>query len=110
MAAVAACRRVGLLGSNSVIASTGFRGGGGGFGVSKSSFPSISGCRNFSELVKSNGKRLFLVDTLALVIVIPTFPFLSLSFHCFPCLVAELQLGEVNFLFNFVILSHSVVV
>lgn len=88
MAAVAACRRVGLLGSNSVIASTGFRGGGGGggFGVSKSSFPSISGCRNFSELVKSNGKRLFLVDTLALVIVIPTFPFLSISlFSLFGC-------------------------
>lgn len=58
----------------------------GGFGVSKvpsnsfesaitfdpfsASFPSVSGIRRLSQqqLVKSNGKHLFLVDTLALVI------------------------------------------
>ncbi|KAI4327690.1 hypothetical protein L6164_020120 [Bauhinia variegata] len=72
MAAAAACKRVGQLGL-------------GGFGASKvpssleraiynplsPSFTSIS-CRqndyrHFCQLVKSNGKRLFLVDTLALV-------------------------------------------
>jgi hypothetical protein len=35
--------------------------------------PSLSTTRSFSQLVKSNGKHLFLVDTLALVI--PLFPF-----------------------------------
>ncbi|KAL9327104.1 hypothetical protein ACSQ67_007749 [Phaseolus vulgaris] len=42
-------------------------------------FP-VSGTRHFSQLVKSNGKHLFLVDTLALVIIY-IFPLI-----CFPCL------------------------
>ncbi|KAJ7953081.1 Protein FMP32 mitochondrial [Quillaja saponaria] len=78
MAAVAACKRVGQLGTNSGIGLTGL----GGFGASKALSPSYDSCsaslasipcyrqidcRHFNQLVKSNGKRLFLVDTLALV-------------------------------------------
>ncbi|KAJ7944204.1 protein FMP32, mitochondrial-like [Quillaja saponaria] len=86
MAAVAACKRVGLLGTNFGIGLTRL----GGFvnGSSKSLSPwertlsiydpfsaslNSTPCprqidfRNNSQLVKSNGRRLFLVDTLALV-------------------------------------------
>jgi hypothetical protein len=68
MAAVAACRRLGILGTNSGIGLTGF---GGAFGNRALKFsPSIynSSSMHFSQFVKSNGQRLFLVDTLALVI------------------------------------------
>ncbi|GAU26276.1 hypothetical protein TSUD_224680 [Trifolium subterraneum] len=69
MAAVAACRRLGILGTNSGIGLTGF---GGAFGNRALKFsPSIynnnSSSKHFSQLLKSNGQRLFLVDTLALV-------------------------------------------
>jgi hypothetical protein len=47
--------------------------------------PSLSTTRSFSQLVKSNGKHLFLVDTLALVI--PLFPFI-LPFLVFVLLVS----------------------
>ncbi|KAF7828928.1 protein FMP32, mitochondrial-like [Senna tora] len=77
MAAIAACRRMGHMATHSGIALTGL----GGFGVSKvppsferafynpllASLSSISLSRQNSQLVKSNGKRMFLVDTLALV-------------------------------------------
>ncbi|OAY60828.1 protein FMP32, mitochondrial [Manihot esculenta] len=65
MSAVAVCRRVGQIGTNSGI----FLGRNRGFGapLNCDSFVSISGSRQISQLVKSNGKRLFLVDTLALV-------------------------------------------
>ncbi|XP_004512098.1 protein FMP32, mitochondrial-like [Cicer arietinum] len=64
MAAVAACKRLGKFGTNSGIALNGF----GGFGIRDSKFsPSISSSMHFSQFVKSNGQRLFLVDTLALV-------------------------------------------
>jgi len=63
----------------------------GAFGASKSKVSSsferaifhpfpVSGTRHVSQLVKSNGKHLFLVDTLALVIIY-SFPLI-----CFPCL------------------------
>ncbi|KAE8010577.1 hypothetical protein FH972_006937 [Carpinus fangiana] len=73
MAAAAACRRWGRLGTKLEI--TGFR----GFGASTSICDPLSAslasvfpysqlhCRQISQLVQSNGKRLFLVDTLALV-------------------------------------------
>lgn len=98
MAAVAACKRVGLLGTNSAIALTRF---GGYYGASKS-FPPISSFRHFSHLVKSNGQRLFLVDTLALVICFPLLNsffllwiFFLFPFHVpsFPCLVAVMEKG-----------------
>ncbi|KAL1316497.1 hypothetical protein HN51_068691 [Arachis hypogaea] len=64
MAAAAACKRLAQLGTRSGIAMpiTQFS----SFGASKS-FSSNSSLRSFSQLVKSNGQRLFLVDTLALV-------------------------------------------
>lgn len=87
MAAAAAYRRWGQLGTNS-----GIRGFGASDLVSSWDKPiydpsniclsaSVSPnrqlhCRHISQLVKSNGKRLFLVDTLALVI----------TFHLFYCL------------------------
>ena len=53
MAAVVACKRLGKIGS---------------FQTRVSKFaPYISGSKHFSQFVKSNGQRLFLVDTLALV-------------------------------------------
>lgn len=68
MAAAAACKRVGQLGTNSGFGLSGF----GGPAASKVAVsPSLEyrhlDCRLISQLVKSNGKRLFLVDTLALV-------------------------------------------
>lgn len=63
MAAAAACRRVGLLGRNSGIGLHGY----GVYGSSQVLSPALD-YRQISQLVKSNGKRLFLVDTLALVI------------------------------------------
>lgn len=82
-AAAWACKRVGQLGSNSGVSLIGL----GGFGASRvpssvdraiydpfsAPLPSISGrrqisCRHISQMVNSNGNRLFLVDTLALVI------------------------------------------
>ncbi|PQM36203.1 protein FMP32 mitochondrial [Prunus yedoensis var. nudiflora] len=68
MAAAAAYKRVGLLGTNSGCGLSGF----GGPAASKVAVsPSLEyrhlDCRLTSQLVKSNGKRLFLVDTLALV-------------------------------------------
>ena len=75
MAAI--CKGVGQL--------TGF----GGFGFEASKLPSVSATRRSSQLVKSNGKHLFLVDTLALVIYIPFssfrfYSFISLFIHsCF---------------------------
>ncbi|OMO57013.1 hypothetical protein CCACVL1_26083 [Corchorus capsularis] len=83
MAAVAACKRVGQFGSNSGIIGGSFRFR--GFGTPNvvspldtapfspsairlsASSASFSHTRRLSQLVKSNGKRLFLVDTLALV-------------------------------------------
>lgn len=67
MAAAAACKRVGQLGTNSGFGLSGF----GGPAASKVAVsPSLEyrhlDCRLISQLVKSNGKRLFLVDTLAL--------------------------------------------
>ncbi|XP_048431514.1 protein FMP32, mitochondrial-like [Pyrus x bretschneideri] len=68
MAAAAACRRVAQLGTGSGIGLSGFGGAG---GASRAVSPSLEyrhlDCRLTSQLVKSNGKRLFLVDTLALV-------------------------------------------
>lgn len=68
MAAAAACKRVGLLGRNSGIGLYGF----GVYGSSQVLSPAFRypdlDYRQISQLVKSNGKRLFLVDTLALVI------------------------------------------
>ena len=64
MAAVAACKRLGKIGINSEIAVTGLR----GFGNRASKFaPYVSGYMHFSQFAKSNGQRLFLVDTFALV-------------------------------------------
>ncbi|CAL8988795.1 unnamed protein product [Prunus brigantina] len=68
MAAATACKRVGQLGTNSGFGLSGF----GGPAASKVAVsPSLEcrhlDCRLTSQLVKSNGKRLFLVDTLALV-------------------------------------------
>ncbi|KAH0969425.1 hypothetical protein GBA52_028693 [Prunus armeniaca] len=68
MAAAAACKQVGQLGTNSGFGLSGF----GGPAASKVAVsPSLEyrhlDCRLTSQLVKSNGKRLFLVDTLALV-------------------------------------------
>ncbi|KAJ0096839.1 hypothetical protein Patl1_29035 [Pistacia atlantica] len=76
MAAAAACKRVGQIGTNSGINVTRFR----GFGASDRALLSTSSsvqlsaslhrkfdCRQISQLVPSNGSRLFLVDTLALV-------------------------------------------
>ncbi|XP_044470111.1 protein FMP32, mitochondrial-like isoform X1 [Mangifera indica] len=76
MAAAAACKRVGQMGTNSGINVIRF----GGFGASErappSDFSSVQlwpsmrkrfDCRQISQLVTSNGRRLFLVDTLALV-------------------------------------------
>ena len=64
MAAAAACKRLAQLGTRSGIAMpiTQFS----SFGASKSFSPNSS-LRSFSQLVKSNGQRLFLVDTLVLV-------------------------------------------
>lgn len=66
MAAAAACRRVGgyQFGGNS--GGIGFGRGGSG-AVSPSTLGLISQNRKISQLVNSNGRRLFLVDTLALV-------------------------------------------
>ncbi|XP_058777784.1 protein FMP32, mitochondrial-like [Vicia villosa] len=61
MAAVAACRRLGKIGTNFPLPLTGF-----GIGYSKFS-PYISGSMHYSQFMKSKGKQLFLVDTLALV-------------------------------------------
>jgi len=78
MAAVAACRRLGRLRTNSGVGLTGFA----GYGIGASKFsPSISGSMYFSGFGKSNGQRLFLVDTLALVIHIPHFYFFTSYFH-----------------------------
>ncbi|KAJ6288343.1 hypothetical protein OIU76_024349 [Salix suchowensis] len=65
MAAAAACRRVGgyQFGGNS--GGIGFGRGGSG-AVSPSTLGLISQNRKISQLVNSNGRRLFLVDTLAL--------------------------------------------
>ncbi|KAJ6732804.1 hypothetical protein OIU74_004702 [Salix koriyanagi] len=65
MAAAAACRRVGgyQFGGNS--GGIGFGRGGSG-AVSLSTLGLISQNRKISQLVNSNGRRLFLVDTLAL--------------------------------------------
>ncbi|XP_028780630.1 protein FMP32, mitochondrial-like isoform X1 [Neltuma alba] len=75
MAAAAACKRVGQLGANSGMSLIGL----GAFGTSKasSSLDRVSSAllplnkpiysRHISQLANSNGKRLFLVDTLALV-------------------------------------------
>lgn len=74
MAAAAACRRWGQL--ETKLGITGFS----GFGASTAICDPLSAslasvfpyrqlhCRQISQLVQSNGKRLFLVDTLALVI------------------------------------------
>jgi len=80
MAAVAACRRLGRLRTNSGIGLTGF---GGYYGVGAPKFsPSISGSMYYSHFGKLNGQRLFLVDTLALVIHIPLlYFFTSYYFH-----------------------------
>lgn len=76
MAAVAACRRLGKIGTNFPLPLTGF----GGFGIGASKFsPYISGSTHYSQFIKSKGKQLFLVDTLALVIYLPFhFPFMFL--------------------------------
>ncbi|KAF9678237.1 hypothetical protein SADUNF_Sadunf07G0014000 [Salix dunnii] len=68
MAAAAACRRVVgyQFGGNSGGIGSG-RGGSGA--VSASTLGFISQNRKISQLVNSNGRRLFLVDTLALVII-----------------------------------------
>lgn len=70
MAVAAACKRVGQLGS---IWGTRLSGSG-VYGASPILFPAFRyphlDCRQISQLVRSNGKRLFLVDTLALVISI----------------------------------------
>ena len=42
-------------------------------------FP-VSGTRHFSQVVKSNGKHLFLVDTLALVIIIMIIIYIHVPF------------------------------
>ncbi|CAK8539971.1 unnamed protein product [Lathyrus sativus] len=64
MAAVAACRRLGKIGTNFPLPLTGF----GGFGIGASKFsPYIFGSMHYSQFIKSKGKQLFLVDTLALV-------------------------------------------
>lgn len=67
----------------------------GAFGASKFKVPSsferaifhpfpVSGTRHSSQLVKSNGKHLFLVDTLALVIILSFFfLFVCLGFHIY---------------------------
>lgn len=68
MAAAAACKRLAQLGTNSGISLTKFS----VFEASRS-FSSNSSFRQFSQLVKSNGQRMFLVDTLALVIYIPLY-------------------------------------
>ncbi|XVF62147.1 hypothetical protein PTKIN_Ptkin08bG0193600 [Pterospermum kingtungense] len=77
MAAVTACKRVGQIGSHSYSSMIGditrFKGLVSPFNSTMfphSSTPlssSFSQCRHVSQLQKSNGKRLFLVDTLALV-------------------------------------------
>lgn len=71
-AATAACKRVVPLGMNSRIGFCGF-GANGGITASQLLSPALRfrylDSRQLSELVKSNGKRLFLVDTLALVIL-----------------------------------------
>ncbi|KAJ4851092.1 hypothetical protein Tsubulata_016168 [Turnera subulata] len=69
-AAAAACRRVGQFGSNSSFGFGRNRGLGAPYAVSppsSDSFASIPQHRHISQLVKSNGNHLFLVDTLALV-------------------------------------------
>lgn len=85
MAAAAACKRVGQLGRNSGIRVS----GSGVYGASQVLFPAFRyphlDCRQVSQLVRSNGKRLFLVDTLALVISI-------ISLCC--------QISQVSFLFS----------
>ncbi|KAL5099516.1 hypothetical protein RYX36_003843 [Vicia faba] len=64
MAAVAACRRLGKIGNNFPLPLTGFA----GFGIGYSRIsPYISGSMHYSQFMKSKGKQLFLVDTLALV-------------------------------------------
>lgn len=78
MAAIAACKRVGQIGISSGVNVTRFR----GFGASERTTvcdpsPTIQlsaslqrnvDCRHISQLITSSQKRLFLVDTLALVI------------------------------------------
>lgn len=74
MAAAAACRRWGRLETKLLI--TGFRGLGASTSICDPLSASLASvfpnrqlhCRQISQLVQSNGKRLFLVDTLALVI------------------------------------------
>lgn len=73
MAAAAACRRWGRLETKLLI--TGFRGLGASTSICDPLSASLASvfpnrqlhCRQISQLVQSNGKRLFLVDTLALV-------------------------------------------
>lgn len=85
MAVSSAFRRWGQSGTNSGI--RGFRGFGASPSVTGPSSASLASyfpyrqldCREISELAKSNGKRLFLVDTLALVITL----LFSLSFFIF---------------------------
>lgn len=75
MAAAAACKRLVPLGVNSGIGLSGFGAYyNGAASASQALSPGLRSrvldCRLISQLVKSNGKRLFLVDTLALVISI----------------------------------------
>jgi len=72
-------------------------------------FP-VSGTRHFSQLVKSNGKHLFLVDTLALVIIYifssHLFPLFRFHFYLqfrMSCYVANCLLQFIDFicLFDF---------
>lgn len=94
MAAGAACKRVGQLVANSGLRSLGVSNVSSFesaiFDHSSSSLSaSISlisryrrcDCRQISQLVKSNGKRLFLVDTLALVITLFIHFFFSVLLH-----------------------------
>lgn len=75
MAAYAACKRAGLLRANQAINLAALRGLSPAAANSPSPSSSFSSawsssridCRQISQLVQSNGKRLFLVDTLALV-------------------------------------------
>ncbi|KDP46688.1 hypothetical protein JCGZ_06476 [Jatropha curcas] len=67
MSAFAVCRRVRQFGTNSGIIFGRYRGFGVSFDCNSNSFASIPRFRQISQLVKSNGKRVFLVDTLALV-------------------------------------------
>lgn len=105
MAAVAACKRVGKLGRNSGI------GGFGGYGASQVLSPASRyadlDCRQISQLVKSNGKRLFLVDTLALVIPVISLCS-SISEVSFPCSVVWLLRKYVLGLTIFTLLGNQI--